>query len=66
VRLLTVTRQSSQPDSGTERSSDARDDDRHVCRMTGREQGLVSKYDIWLCRQSFRELAPNMGFKKYD
>jgi len=34
--------------------------------MTGREQGLVSKYDIWLCRQSFRELAPNMGFKKYD
>ncbi|WP_394325158.1 30S ribosomal protein S14 [Haloferax gibbonsii] len=49
-----------------ERSNDARDDDRHVCRMTGREQGLVSKYDIWLCRQSFRELAPKIGFKKYD
>jgi small subunit ribosomal protein S14 len=34
--------------------------------MTGREQGLVGKYDIWLCRQSFRELALAIGFEKYD
>jgi len=34
--------------------------------VTGREQGLVGKYDIWLCRQSFRELAPEIGFEKYD
>jgi small subunit ribosomal protein S14 len=34
--------------------------------MTGREQGLAGKYDIWLCRQSFRELAPKMEFKEYD
>jgi small subunit ribosomal protein S14 len=53
-------------DSGTEQPNDSRDDGRHVCRMTGREQGLVGKYDIWLCRQSFRELAPKMGFKKYE
>ena len=38
----------------------------HVCRDTGREQGLIGKYDIWLCRQSFRELARDMGFRKYD
>ncbi len=37
-----------------------------VCRATGREQGLVGKYDIWLCRQSFREMARDMGFRKYD
>lgn len=40
--------------------------DRHVCRDTGRKQGLVGAYDIWLCRQSFRELARGMGFRKYD
>jgi len=38
----------------------------HVCRMTGRKQGLVGKYDIWLCRQAFREVARDMGFEKYD
>ncbi len=37
-----------------------------VCRDTGREQGLIGKYDIWLCRQSFREMAREMGFRKYD
>ena len=36
-----------------------------VCRMTGRKQGLVGKYDIWLCRQCFREMARGMGFNKY-
>ncbi len=39
---------------------------RRVCRDTGRQQGLVGKYDIWLCRQSFREMAREMGFRKYD
>jgi small subunit ribosomal protein S14 len=34
--------------------------------MTGRKQGLVGKYDIWLCRQSFREVARDMGFEKYE
>jgi small subunit ribosomal protein S14 len=61
--LLIVVRDDAANDSGTEPSNE---DDRHVCRMTGREQGLIGKYDIWLCRQAFRELAPKMGFKKYD
>lgn len=36
-----------------------------ACRRCGRKQGLVGKYDIFLCRQCFREIAPKMGFKKY-
>ncbi len=53
-----------------EESTDADADERtgtsQVCRDTGREQGLIGKYDIWLCRQSFREMARDMGFEKYD
>ena len=36
------------------------------CQRCGREQGLVGKYDIWLCRQCFREIAREMGFRKYS
>jgi small subunit ribosomal protein S14 len=39
--------------------------DRHQCRRCGRKQGLVGKYDIFLCRQCFREVARDMGFRKY-
>lgn len=38
----------------------------HECRRCGRKQGLVGKYDVWLCRQCFREIARDMGFKKYS
>jgi len=37
-----------------------------ACQRCGREQGLVGKYDIFLCRQCFREIAPDMGFEKYS
>ena len=37
-----------------------------ACQRCGREQGLVGKYDIWLCRQCFREISRGMGFKKYS
>ncbi|MXV62007.1 30S ribosomal protein S14 [Natronorubrum sp. JWXQ-INN-674] len=46
--------------------NDGRTGNERVCRDTGREQGLIGKYDIWLCRQSFREMARDMGFRKYD
>jgi small subunit ribosomal protein S14 len=36
------------------------------CQRCGRKQGLIGKYDIWLCRQCFREIARGMGFKKYS
>ncbi|MFC7175912.1 30S ribosomal protein S14 [Halosegnis marinus] len=38
----------------------------HECQRCGRKQGLVGKYDIWLCRQCFREIARDMGFEKYS
>jgi small subunit ribosomal protein S14 len=36
------------------------------CQRCGRDQGLVGKYDIWLCRQCFREISRSMGFRKYS
>jgi small subunit ribosomal protein S14 len=36
------------------------------CQRCERKQGLVGKYDIWLCRQCFREVSRSMGFKKYS
>ncbi len=56
----------SSDDAGDEVSEGKRTKQRRVCPDTGREQGLVGKYDIWLCRQSFREKARDIGFKKYD
>jgi len=35
------------------------------CRRCGRKRGLIRKYGIYLCRQCFREVAPELGFKKY-
>jgi len=58
-----MTRETPQRGSGNEQSNH---DERRVCRMTGREEGLVGTYDVWLCRQSFRELAPEIGFEKYE
>lgn len=36
------------------------------CKRCGRKQGLVRKYDIYLCRHCFREIAHKMGFEKYS
>jgi small subunit ribosomal protein S14 len=36
------------------------------CQMCGRKQGLVRRYNIFLCRQCFREWARTIGFKKMD
>jgi small subunit ribosomal protein S14 len=36
------------------------------CQRCGRKQGLVGKYNIWLCRQCFRDISRGMGFKKYS
>ena len=43
-----------------------RTDQLETCQRCGRKQGLVGKYDIWLCRQCFREVSRKMGFKKYS
>jgi len=36
------------------------------CKRCSRKSGLVRKYGIYLCRQCFREIAPEMGFEKYS
>ncbi len=36
------------------------------CRRCGRKEGLVTRYEINLCRQCFREVARDMGAKKYN
>lgn len=36
------------------------------CIRCGRNRAYIQKYGIHLCRQCFREVATNIGFKKYD
>ncbi|MDI6810822.1 MAG: 30S ribosomal protein S14 [archaeon] len=38
----------------------------NACRRCGRRRGLVRRYGIYLCRQCFREIAGEIGFKKYN
>ena len=35
------------------------------CTRCGRIRGHISKYDLHLCRQCFREIAEKIGFKQY-
>lgn len=36
------------------------------CVRCGRKRGIVRRYGMRLCRQCFREIAPELGFKKYS
>ncbi len=36
------------------------------CRRCGRPGGYISKYGLNLCRCCFREVARNIGFKKFS
>lgn len=36
------------------------------CRRCGRHGGHILKYGLELCRSCFREIAVDLGFKKYD
>lgn len=36
------------------------------CRRCGRVRAHISKYGIHLCRQCFREIANDIGFKKFN
>ena len=35
------------------------------CKRCGRNKAHISKYNLHLCRQCFREIATSIGFKKY-
>ncbi|MAF99262.1 MAG: 30S ribosomal protein S14 [Nanoarchaeota archaeon] len=36
------------------------------CTQCNRPRGHIKKYGIKLCRQCFREIATELGFKKYN
>lgn len=36
------------------------------CLRCGRKRGMIRRYGIRLCRQCFRDMAPELGFKKYS
>ncbi len=39
---------------------------KYKCEVCGRHGSRVSSYDLNLCRHCFRELAVELGFKKYS
>ncbi len=36
------------------------------CRRCGRHGGVIRKYGLYYCRQCIREVAKQLGFKKYN
>jgi small subunit ribosomal protein S14 len=36
------------------------------CTRCGDHSAIVRRYGLNLCRQCFREIAPKIGFKKYN
>jgi small subunit ribosomal protein S29e len=36
------------------------------CVRCGAYGSVIRRYDLYLCRQCFREAAPKIGFKKYE
>lgn len=36
------------------------------CGLCGRYRAHINKYGLKFCRQCFREIAPKLGFKKYN
>lgn len=36
-----------------------------VCRVCGTSRGLIRKYNLYVCRRCFREMAEGIGFRKY-
>ena len=39
--------------------------DRYKCPRCGSNWGYVSKYGLNICRRCFRNIAKDLGFKKY-
>ena len=37
----------------------------NVCVRCGSHEGFIHKYGLNLCRKCFREVAKDLGFKKY-
>jgi small subunit ribosomal protein S14 len=37
----------------------------NVCGQCGNRRGLIKAYGLQMCRKCFRELAKDLGFRKY-
>lgn len=37
-----------------------------ICKKCGSHKGVISKYDLMICRRCFKENALQIGFRKYD
>ena len=38
---------------------------KRLCRNCGNSRSQIRKYGIRVCRRCFREMAENLGFRKY-
>jgi ribosomal protein S14 len=36
------------------------------CRRCGSYGPVIRRYDLYICRHCFREIAQDLGFKKYE
>jgi len=36
------------------------------CKLCGTARGMISKYNLGICRRCFRLNAKNLGFRKYS
>jgi ribosomal protein S14 len=36
-----------------------------ICRFCGNSRGLIRSYQLHVCRRCFREVAEDVGFRKY-
>ena len=36
------------------------------CKRCGTSRGFIQRWGLNLCRRCFRDIAPSIGFKKYD
>lgn len=38
----------------------------HTCRLCGNNERVIRRYGIMVCTRCFREVATDIGFKKYN
>ncbi|HLD58476.1 MAG TPA: 30S ribosomal protein S14 [archaeon] len=36
------------------------------CRICRGNAGLIRKYNLYICRRCFKDIAEKLGFKKFD
>ena len=39
---------------------------KRVCRVCGNRKAVIRKYNLYVCRRCFKDIAEKIGFKKFD